>query len=118
MRACNFKKIMKKLFRKGIIYIGESAGSIVAGKNIEIAKWLGDENIVHMSDLNFSGLNFVPFNIMVHFDLERGEIIKKKIPNPKKRKNLKIITDQQAIFVLGKEITFVGSGEVVDPQSL
>ena len=55
---------------------------------------------------------------MVHFDLERGEIIKKKIPNPKKRKNLKIITDQQAIFVLGKEITFVGSGEVVDPQSL
>jgi peptidase E len=118
MRACNFKKIMKKLFRKGIIYIGESAGSIVAGKNIEIAKWLGDENIVHMSYLNFSGLNFVPFNIMVHFDLERGEIIKKKIPNPKKRKNLKIITDQQAIFVLGKEITFVGSGEVVDPQSL
>lgn len=118
MRRCNFKKVMKKLFRKGIIYIGISAGSIVAGKNIEPAKWGGDENIVHMSDLNFAGLNFVPFNIFVHYTSEFAEIIKKKIPNPKKRKNLKILQDGQAIFVLGKQITFVGSGEVINPQSL
>ncbi len=118
MRLCNFKKIMNKLFRKGIIYVGVSAGSIVMGKNIETARWLGDENIVHMSDLNLSGLNFVPFNIFVHYNSERAEIIKNKIPNPKKRKKLKILQDGQAIFVLGKEVTFVGSGELIDPQKI
>jgi len=118
MRKCNFKKIIKKLLKKGIIYIGVSAGSIVAGKNIETAKWLGDENIVHMSDMNFMGLNLLPYNIVVHYNEGIGKIIKSKIPNPKKRKKIKLLQDGQAIFVLGNKISFVGTGQIINPINL
>lgn len=116
MRACGFKKVMKKLFREGVIYVGVSAGSVVVGKKVETAKWYGDKNMAGIID--FSGLNFVPFDIFVHYRPEHAEIIKNKIPKPKKRKNLKILQDGQAIFVLGKDVTFVGSGEVINPNNL
>ena len=116
MRNSGFAKVMNKLFRQGVIYVGESAGSIVMGRNIETAKWLGDENVVRMSNLNFSGLNFVPFNIFVHYAPEFTDIIKSKSNGVKKK--LKILTDSQAIFAFGNKITFVGEGEVIDPNNL
>ena len=39
MRACNFEKIIRKLLKEGKVYIGASAGSIVAGKTIKTAGW-------------------------------------------------------------------------------
>ena len=123
MRACNFKKVMTKLFREGVIYIGVSAGSIVMGKNIETAKLLGDvttSNWQYPKEkfglINFAGLNFVPFNIFAHYTSEFTEIIKKQKNSFKKK--LKILTDEQAIFVLGNKITFVGEGEVVNATNL
>lgn len=118
MRACGFRKIMKKLFREGIIYIGASAGSIVMGKSIKTTDKFGTGTRDHFGVSNLDGLGFVPFSILPHFNQERADIIKSKIPNPKKRKDIKIIADGQAIFVIGKKTTFVGTGEVVNPQNL
>ncbi|MGD0576549.1 MAG: Type 1 glutamine amidotransferase-like domain-containing protein, partial [Candidatus Staskawiczbacteria bacterium] len=98
--------------KMGKVYVGSSAGSIVAGRSIQTAEWIGDRNTVHLKDLR--GLNIVPFDIFCHYRPEYAEIIKQKIKNPKKRaKRLKIITDQQAILVQGKETDLIGEGNAI-----
>jgi len=63
---------------------------------------------------SLKGLNIVPFDIFVHYKPEDAEIIKKEIKNPKKRaKNLKILTDEQAILVQGSEVDLIGEGEAI-----
>jgi dipeptidase E len=112
MRECNFERVIKKLLKMGKVYVGSSAGSIVAGRSIQTAEWIGDRNTVHLKDLR--GLNIVPFDIFCHYRPEYAEIIKQKIKNPKKRaKRLKIITDQQAILVQGKETDLIGEGNAI-----
>ena len=111
MRKCNFEKIMRKLLKQGKVYLGESAGSIVAGRNIKIAGWIGDENIVNLK--NLKGLNLVPFDIFVHYKPEHAEIIKKKMPFKWQRKKLKIITDEQAILVQAKNVMLLGNQEEI-----
>jgi dipeptidase E len=112
MRNCNFEKVIRKLLKQGIVYIGVSAGSIVAGKTIETAEWYSDENIAKMR--NLKGLGLVPFNIFCHYDPRFDQIIKIKIKNPKKRaQKLRILTDGQAILVQGNEGALIGKGEQV-----
>ena len=112
MRACKFEKVIRKLLKAGKVYIGASAGSIVAGRTIQTAGWKTDKNIVHLKDLK--GLNLVPFDIFVHYLPEYAETIKQKMKSPRKRaKKLRILTDQQAILVQGTEIDLIGDGEVV-----
>jgi len=113
MRKCNFEKVIRKLLKQGKVYIGASAGSIVAGRSIKTAGWKNaDKNLVGLK--NLKALNLVPFDIFVHYQPEHAEIIKQKIKNPKKRaKKLKILTDEQAILVQGKEVDLIGEGEAV-----
>jgi len=113
MRACNFEKIIRKLLKFGKVYIGVSAGSIVAGQTIKTAGWKdADKNVVGLK--NLKGLGLVPFDIFVHYTPEWADTIIKEIPNLKKRaKRLKIITDDQGILVQGKEINLIGDGEAV-----
>jgi len=112
MRKCNFEKIIRKLLKKGKVYIGASAGSIVAGRTIKTANWKdGDKNIVNLKSLK--GLNLVPFDIFVHYQPEHAEIIKKNMPFKWQRRKLKIITDDQAILVQGREVALIGKGEAI-----
>jgi len=113
MRACNFEKVIRKLLKQGKVYIGVSAGSMVAGRTIQTAGWKDpDKNIVGLK--NLKGLNLVPFDIFVHYQPEHAEIIKQKISDPRKRaRNLRILTDDQAILVQGKEIDLIGEGDAV-----
>jgi peptidase E len=113
MRECNFERVIRKVLKQGKVYIGVSAGSIVAGRTIKTAGWKdADKNIVHLK--NLKGLNLVPFDIFVHYTPEHAEIIKQEIPNAKKRaKNLRILTNDQALLVQGKEIDLIGQGEQI-----
>ena len=112
MRDCNFEKVIRKLLKSGKVYIGASAGSIVAGRTIQTAEWEGDGNIVRLKSLK--GLNIVPFDIFVHYQSGNAEMIKQKIKNPKKRaKNLRILTDEQALLIQGKETDLIGQGEAI-----
>ena len=111
MRACRFERIIKKLLKDGKVYIGASAGSIVAGKTIQTAGWYGDENMVGLK--NLKGLNLVGFDIFVHYQPEHAELITQKIKSKRKRKKLKILTDEQAILVQGREVALIGKGEQI-----
>jgi dipeptidase E len=118
MRRCNFEKTIRKLLKEGKVYIGSSAGSMVVGKTIEASVWRGEARGVDKNTTglkNLKGLNLVPFDIFVHYTPEYEAIIKQKIKNPKKRaKNLRIITDDQAILVQGKEVSLIGKGDAIN----
>jgi peptidase E len=111
MRACNFEKIIKKLLKKGSVYIGVSAGSMVAGRTIKTAGWKREGD--HFGVKNLRGLGLVPFDIFVHFRPEHADIIKSKIPWKWQRRKLRILTDEQAILVQGREVDLIGKGNKI-----
>jgi dipeptidase E len=110
IRRSGFKKVLKKLLKKGIIYVGVSAGSMVAGANIEAGNWENKE-IDKFGLTNLNAMSFIPYSIFVHYASEHQEIIKKQ--SSKVKNQLKILTDSQALFILNKKITLVGSGEAI-----
>ncbi len=111
IKQSGFEKVVRKLLEQGKVYIGSSAGSIVAGRTIETAAWVGDENAVKLRSLK--GMNLVPFDIFVHYLPEHAELIKKKKPWKWQQRKLKILTDDQAYLVQGKERILIGKGEAV-----
>lgn len=115
MRKCRFEKVIRKLLKEGRVYMGASAGSIVAGKTIKTASWLREEyrNTNNFGVKTLKGLNLVPFDIFVHYFPEDAEIIKKKMRWRWQRRKLKILTDDQAILVQGKEVAIIGKGEQI-----
>lgn len=111
MRKSGFDKVIRKLLRKGIIYIGVSAGSIVAGQTIETAGWGNNPDEKTVNLINLKGLKLIKSNIFVHYNSDDLEMLKQK---PKKvRKKLRTLTDEQALFVFGRKTTLVGEGEAI-----
>jgi len=110
MRKCNFERIMRKLLKEGKVYIGSSAGSIVAGRTIKTAEWLGDNKKI-VKFRGYKGLNLVPFDVFPHYQAEYDAIIKKKLPFKWQRRKLKIITDEQAVLVQDREVMLIGKGD-------
>lgn len=92
IKKSGFEKTVKKLLKKGKVYIGAGEGSVVAGRE---------------------GMKLVPFNLFVHYVPENAEIIKKKMPFKWQRRRLKILTDQQAILVQGRQRILIGQGEKI-----
>jgi peptidase E len=100
MKKTGFFDFVKKAVGEETIYAGISAGSVIAGKSIEIAGWgsEGDENEIGLTDL--SGLGFTDIAIYPHFwDEEKEEVdqFKKKAGYP-----VIEITDDQAVYIDGE----------------
>lgn len=111
VRKSGFDKIIISLLRQGKIYFGISAGSIIAGPNIEIANWKSnwDKNIVHLK--NLSGINLVPFAVSPHFVEKDRKLLEKKskeIDYP-----IVVLNDKQAIIVCGSKVKIIGKGKKV-----
>lgn len=105
-----FDTIVKKLIKKGTIYIGVSAGSYIACPTIEMATWkLPDRNYVRLTDC--TALNFVPFLISVHYKPLYKDILKKNIKEA--RYPVRILTDDQAFLIKDGKITLVGKGKEI-----
>ncbi len=101
-------KVISKLVKQGVLYIGVSAGSYIACPTIEMAFWGNqDENDCGLSD--FSALGFVPFLLVVHYNSEPKEMIQDEIKNSNYK--VKILTDKQALLVDNDKVQFVGSGD-------
>lgn len=76
------------------IYFGISAGSIIAGPNIEVsAPW--DENTIDLKDTN--GMNIVDFAVVPHYQ-NKDKLIVQQLENKLNYKIIKI-TDNEAVFV-------------------
>jgi len=113
---CNksgFTKIVKELVdKKDKLYIGTSAGSIIAGPNIESSKYLDDLSVAPKLK-NFSGFNLVNFLIIPH--IGNGDFYKQFENNYFELfENLKnyeyphiCLRDNQAVWVENNKIEIV-----------
>src|SRR3989338_3743118 len=73
IRKSGFGRAVQELVSEGRIYVGASAGSIVAGPDISPAGWEpgADVNDVKLDDL--TGIGFVGFAISPHFQVDTLE---------------------------------------------
>jgi dipeptidase E len=105
MRRTGLGKEITRLVKSGVFYFGVSAGSVVAGSNIESAGWKhADRNTIHLKDLR--GLNLAPFVISVHLDGSNIGAVKKAADAA--RYPVMGITDRQAIFIKDGFVTLIG----------
>lgn len=102
IKKSNFGDKIIDLVNKGVVYVGASAGSILAGPDIEISgrgdRW--DKNDIGIKDL--TGLNLTNEIISPHYVDEEKEIINKF----KKATNKKVtpLTDNQALLIINNEV--------------
>jgi len=108
VRDSGFDSAIRRFLDRGGIYVGSSAGSMIAGLNIESAEWKHlDKNIVNLKDL--TGMKLVPFVISVHVDDKNIDLIRRcasKVDYP-----VVALTDKQALLVDGDKKRIVGVGE-------
>ena len=68
-----------------------------------------DTNYVGLK--NLKAMNLVPFLIKAHYEPKHKKEVREGIK--KSKYPVKILTDQQALFVDGKDVWLVGEGEEV-----
>jgi dipeptidase E len=102
MREVRIDEFIKSEVARGAIYVGVSAGSIIAGPSIEIAGWGtgGDENEIGLEDL--IGFGFTNIAVSPHFDIYSQ---KEEIEEFKKKVNYTVqeLTDEQALVILDSD---------------
>lgn len=83
LKETKMDKFIISQVKKGAMYVGVSAGSIVAGRTIEIAKEAGDANDVGLK--NMKGLGLTEISVFPHFTEDcrkRLEDFKRKAKYP------------------------------------
>lgn len=109
IKQTRFDLILKDLLEKGLFYIGCSSGAYLMCPTVEIGGWKMSRNRYGLTD--FTALNYVPFLIKCHYtDDKKDEIIEriKTLKYP-----LKILKDDQLLYIENKNITFIGNSEEV-----
>jgi len=105
MRATGMERILIDAADKNKFYVGESAGSMLAGPDIGAAKACGDVNDLGLH--NLGSFHFTPFLIFPHYTEER----KKDVIEFKRfrfQEPVIALTDDQALFVTDTENTLIG----------
>lgn len=101
LREIKFLQKIKQMMKRGAVYVGVSAGSIIAGPNIEIAGWgkEGDRNENHLK--NLEALDFTEITIFPHYHKE----LEKEVNEFRKKFKMNVLplTDEQALLINGKE---------------
>lgn len=100
--------VLARAIIAGKLYIGLSAGSIIAGSDIEIAGFgpSGDPNDIELQDL--SSLAVVPFHVYPHFVKQEEEMILKFYK--KRRRPVIALSDGQAVLVQDNAHSLLGEG--------
>jgi dipeptidase E len=95
MRKTHLDKILIDSVEKGEFFLGVSAGSIIAGPDIEVAS-LGDPNDINLKDL--AGLKLVPFIITPHYNKKEEKDVE-EFKQKRMGEQVMVLTDNQAVFV-------------------
>lgn len=106
MKELGLDEYIIKQVENGSVYIGVSAGSIIAGPSIEIAGWGVDADINEVGINDLQGLKFTDVSVFVHYEIDRhfGEVedFKKKVSCP-----VVPLTNDQAIVINGDKIEYI-----------
>lgn len=110
VRASGFDSLVKDFLERGGVYVGSSAGSIIAGPTIETSNWkYADKNDVGLKELG--GMELVPFAIAPHID--ETNINETKAEAAKVGYAVAALNDHQAVVVDDARIEVVGAGDII-----
>lgn len=101
-------EVLRKLIIDGKIYIGSSAGSIIAGPNIYPVRHLDDDDFPHLK--GFEGLNLVDFVVFPHWGSEyfKGLYLNRRLEyNYNNKYKYMLLTDNQYLEVEEGCIKFI-----------
>lgn len=98
MREDGFDNVIKRLVKEGTLYLGVSAGSVLAGPNIDIASPF-DSNDIELKD--WAGLHLTDIIVSPHYNKKDKSIIEKY----KQEEKYKVIplTDNQALRIIDEK---------------
>ncbi len=110
IRRSGFDNVVRKLLKKGVWYVGVSAGTYVCCPTIEMHNWKRvRENWYGLESLE--AMNLVPFLVSVHYNREKyREELSKAIPSASC--GVKVLTDEQALMVVDGKVELIG----VEPE--
>ncbi len=109
VRETNFGDTLSNLIKNDKIYIGCSAGASLVSPTMEVGAWKLNRNRYGLTD--FTALNYVPFLIKCHYTDDKKDEILEKIKSLKYP--LKVLRDDQLLYVENNNIQFVGNSEEV-----
>ena len=107
LKRKNLIPYLKERIENGLLYIGESAGSVIAAPDIEYASIVDDKTLA--TELNdYTGLNLVDFYIVPHFEEEPFvESSRNTVELYKDKLDLKLINNKEAILVENNNFTIL-----------
>ena len=107
LKRKNLITYLKERIENGMLYIGESAGSVIAAPDIEYASVIDDKTVATELD-DYTGLNLVDFYIVPHFEEEPFvESSRNTVELYKDKLDLKLINNKEAILVENNNFTIL-----------
>ncbi len=102
IRRAELDKKLPEFLKSGMVYVGSSAGSMIAGPTLYAAENFPDEQEIGASLI--PGLGYVDFEIFPHFEEEMLPMIKKFW----KKGKLCLLKNGEAITVVDGKVTILG----------
>ena len=107
LKRKNLIPYLKERIENGLLYIGESAGSVIAAPDIEYASIVDDKTLATELE-DYTGLNLVDFYIVPHFEEEPFvESSRNTVELYKDKLDLKLINNKEAILVENNNFTII-----------
>ena len=103
LKKKNLISYLREKIENGLLYIGESAGSVITAPNIGYADIVDDKALA--TELNdYTGLNLVDFYVVPHFEEEPFvESSRKVVELYKDKLDLKVINNKEVVLVENDE---------------
>jgi len=98
MRESGFDKIVRRLLDEGVVYVGSSAGSIVACPNIGFVGPMDHPEEAPNLE-SFEGLGLVDFYLLPHFGREKYSDVHKQILGESHDKEIVTVRDDEVVVV-------------------
>jgi len=107
MRETGFDKIVKKLTENNVVYVGSSAGAVVAGPDIWPIRFIDDPSKAKLK--SFKGLNLIDFIPLPHFGVEKYVKPYEKLMKDLDKTKYKYVklNENQATLVKNKKIKII-----------
>lgn len=102
IRRCELDKHLPELLEEGSIYVGSSAGSMVAAPSIKVCEWYIGESEPGASI--FPGLGLIDYELYPHYDETLLPEIKKHWQGDK----ICLLKNGEAITVVNDKVTILG----------
>lgn len=111
LRRCKLDKQLPDILRKGTIYVGSSAGSMVTGPTLGVTDWYVGEEEYGASVI--PGLGLVNFEIYPHYEDRHFDVVKMNWKKSINARKLYLLKNGEAVTVQDNSINTVGAHRVM-----